>query len=170
MLKSKLFKFKNRHHTTEINNVISGEGGTVISHWLACPLAQGTQQQSEHYQSTKQPIYMLLLITFLPDQEMLPKMSRVYWNNTGKERGESRVDRNDAWNGPAFIPQCHYGLCTILPCVKDACMSTRGDLSRAWFYTKPSKFDLISVSEFGIRHLIIDLAHALPASDIRKIV
>lgn len=38
------------------------EGLTVNnSHWLACLLAQGTQQhlqRSEHYQLTEQPIYM----------------------------------------------------------------------------------------------------------------
>lgn len=48
---------------------------TVNSHWLALPASTGntTALQSEHYQLTEQPIYTELLITFLPDQQILPK-------------------------------------------------------------------------------------------------
>lgn len=110
MLESKLFKFKidiTQQRLTKEQFFFWGRGlglglgggVTVSSHWLACLLAQGTQQRCKvsTISSQNSPFMCNFSSHFLPDWQILPKGAASFWSNTGKRprkrKSESRVDR-----------------------------------------------------------------------------
>lgn len=126
---------------------------TVNSHWLACLLAQGTQQHCKVSTTSWQnsPFICNSSSRVFARPTDFAKRSGVFWSNTGKRPSKRKVKAGLTGairgNGPAFIQ--HLSLCTILLCVKDACTSTGGDPSRG-FYTKPLK-DLSCQSSPSVR-------------------
>lgn len=108
------------------------------SHWLACLLAQGHNSIAKWALSVDRTGHLYR------------KFHHVCLTNRFLQKGEASIEVRQvqeqvistvkagltgvAWNGPTFKLQCRSSLCTILLCVKDACMLTGGDPSRG-FYT-----------------------------------